>query len=75
MVYQKELGESLRGFAAYCKRIGGFNADMAGSYLEEAADYIYACLSEVKYVKTKRDMGEEKSYKSSFSIAQQNRIS
>ena len=58
----KELGESLRGFAAYCKRIGGFNADMAGSYLEEAADYIYACLSEVKYVKTKEIWGG-KSYK------------
>lgn len=61
-VASKELEESLRGFAAYCERIGEFNADMAGLRLKEAANCIHACLSEVKYVKTKEIWGG-KSYK------------
>ena len=55
----KELGESLRGFAAYCKRIGGFNADMAGSYLEEAADYIYRS---IQFPKEENEMKRFKAY-------------
>lgn len=53
----KELEENLRSFAAYCEHIGEFNADMASSYLEEAANYIYAYLSEIRYVKTKEIWG------------------
>lgn len=52
-----ELEENLRGLAKYCRSINDFNADMAGMYLDAAADYINACLSEVRTVKTKEIWG------------------
>lgn len=53
----KELEENLRGLVAYCKTLHNSNADMAAMYLREAADYVEACLSEVRYVKTKEIWG------------------
>lgn len=52
-----ELEENLRGLAKYCRSINNFNADMAGMYLDAAADYINACLSEVRTIKTKEISG------------------
>ena len=63
-----ELEENLRGLAKYCRSINNFNADMAGMYLDAAADYINACLSEVRTIKTKEISGGS-SYKGSFSFA------
>ena len=51
------LEQSLRDMSRVCNNMDNFYANLAGMYLQEAADYIHACLSETRYVREKEMCG------------------
>lgn len=53
----KDLEESLRSMSKYCRSVKNTNANIAGGFLQEAADYVHACLSEVREIETQEMQG------------------
>lgn len=52
-----DLESCLRDMARTCSYSNNYDANQAGLYLQEAADYIHACLSEVRRVREKEIWG------------------